>query len=135
MEVALATCLLTQNKQPERACKLLEQSLAESRTLSPADLARRIARYAYALAACGRRPDAEEQIQKAMAMGATLKPDDLAGVDYFVGEAWRTLGETTKARDAYQQAVALSPSGGTALSVQKALAKMDGKWSTWQSKN
>ena len=35
MEVALATCLLTQNKQPERACKLLEQSLAESRISHP----------------------------------------------------------------------------------------------------
>ena len=58
-----------------------------------------------------------------MAMGATLKPDDLAGVDYFVGEAWRTLGETTKARDAYQQAVALSPSGTHSLECAKSPRK------------
>ncbi len=135
LQVALATCLLTQNKEPERACKLLEQSLAEANSLSRADLAKRIARYAYALGACGRRPDAEEQIQKALAMGAALKPDDQAGVDYFVGEAWRALGETTKARAAFQEAVTLRPDGVTALSVQKALAKMDGKWNTWQPKN
>ncbi len=135
LQVALATCLLTQNKEPERACKLLEQSLANETGLSPADLAKRIARYAYALGACGRRQDAETQIQKAMAMGATLKEDDLAGVDYFVGEAWRALGEATKARAAFQQAITLRPDGVTALSVKKALAKMDGRWNTWQSKN
>lgn len=108
MQVALATCLLTQNKEPERARQLLEESLSDAATLSRADLAKRVARYAYALGACGRRQDAETQIQKALAMGATLKQDDLAGVDYFVGEAWQAMGETTKARAAYQEAVTLS---------------------------
>jgi tetratricopeptide (TPR) repeat protein len=135
IRVALATCLLTQNKEPERACKLLEQALAGSENLSRADQARRIARYAYALASCGRRPDAEAKIQEALAMGATLTKDDLAGVYYFVGEAWRALGDITNARNAFQQAVTLCPDGVTALSVQKALAKMDGKWNTWQSQN
>jgi tetratricopeptide (TPR) repeat protein len=135
IRVALATCLLTQNKEPERACKLLEQALAGSENLSSADQARRIARYAYALASCGRRPEAEAKIQEALAMGATLTKDDFAGVYYFVGEAWRALGDTTKARDAFQQAVTLRPDGVTALSVQKALAKMDGRWNAWQSKN
>ena len=135
MQVALATCLLTQNKEPERACNLLEQSLADSKGLSRADMARRIARYAYALGSCGRRQETEAKIQEALAMGATLKKDDLAGVNYFVGEAWRALGETTKARAAFQEAVTLRPDGVTALSVQKALAKMDGKWSAWQSRS
>jgi tetratricopeptide (TPR) repeat protein len=135
MQVALATCLLTQNKEPERACKLLEQALAGSENLSCADQARRIARYAYALASCGRRQEAEAKIQEALAMGSSLTKDDLAGVQYFVGEAWRAMGDTIKAQAAFQEAVTLCPDGVTALSVQKALAKMDGKWNVWQSQN
>lgn len=101
MQVALATCLLTQNKEPERACKLMEQALAapQSRISAysqRADYARRIGRYAYALAACGRRQEAEARIQEAFNEAAGLNNSDLAGVHYFVGEARRSLSETAK---------------------------------------
>ncbi|HEY1211293.1 MAG TPA: tetratricopeptide repeat protein [Terracidiphilus sp.] len=135
IQVALATCLLDQNKDVDRACKLLEQAMATTKNIPREDLARRMGRYAWALGACKRRQEAETKIQEALAMGAGLAKADFAGVYYFVGEAWRALGDTTKARDAFQQAVTLRPDGVTALSVQKALAKMDGKWNTWQSQN
>jgi hypothetical protein len=124
MKVALATCLLTQNKEPERACSLLEQAFATSGMVSRADRARRTGRYAYALAACARRKDAEARIQEAFSQAVGLKPSDQAGVHYFVGEAWRSLGETNKARAEFDQAVALAPDGVAALSAKKALAKM-----------
>ncbi len=130
LQVALATCLLDQNKDPERARELLEQ--AQSAPKSPtmpayeqnADDAKRLARYAWALAGCGMRPNAEARIQEALAKAAGFRPDDLAGVEYFVGEAWRTLGENRKARETFQQALALNPAAVTVLSIRKALAKM-----------
>jgi tetratricopeptide (TPR) repeat protein len=133
MQVALATCLLAQDKETDRACKLLEQAQASTRGLLRADLARRIARYAWALGACKRRQEAELKIQEALAKGAGLGNADLAGVHYFVGEAWRALGDMANARAAFQEAVRLAPDGVTALSVRKALAKMGGTWHVWPS--
>lgn len=133
MQVALATCLLEQDKETDRACMLLEQAQATTKRLVRADLARRIARYAWALGACKRRQEAEAKIQEALAKGAGLGSADLAGVHYFVGEAWRALGDTAKARAAFQEAVRLAPEGVTALSVRKALAKMGGTWHVWPS--
>lgn len=124
--VALAGCLLSQQKNPERARALLEQAMANaSQTrISPADQALRTARYAWALAACGRRAEAQQQMDAALAAGQGLSGGDLAGVYYFIGEAWRAQSEDTKARDAFAQAVVLRPDGVIAKSVQKALAKM-----------
>jgi tetratricopeptide (TPR) repeat protein len=127
--VALATCLLSQKKDAERARELLEQALAFPDLQTTAygrnsDLAMRIARYAWALAACGRRDEAEAQIEKAFAGSVGLKPRDLAGVHYFAGEAWRSLGEWKKARAAFEEALRLSPDGPAASGTQKALAKM-----------
>jgi len=128
MHVALATCLLGQNKESERACALLQEALAGSQLLPQADKVRRIARYAWALAACGRRQETEARIQEALGEAAKLKDCDQATVHYFVGEAWRTLGETTRARAAFAEAMRLAPTGVTVLSVRKAIAKMDGTW-------
>jgi tetratricopeptide (TPR) repeat protein len=124
--VALAGCLLSEEKNPERARALLEQATANAAQtrISPADQAHRIARYAWALAACGRRSEAQQQIDAALAAGQDLSPGDLAGVYYFVGEAWRALREGRKAREAYGKAVELRPDGVIAISVQKALAKL-----------
>jgi Tfp pilus assembly protein PilF len=127
--VALATCLLSQKKDAERARELLEQALAFPDLQTTAygrnsDLAMRIARYAWALAACGRRDEAEAQIEKAFAGSTGLKDRDLAGVHYFAGEAWRSLGEWKKARAAFDEALRLSPDGPAATGTQKALAKL-----------
>jgi hypothetical protein len=129
LTVALATCLLAQEKDPGRACALLEQSMKSSFGLGAADRARRVGRYAWALASAGKRAEAEKQIEEALAAGAKLAPEDLAGVQYFVGEAWRALKQTSRARAAFDQAIALRPDGVTARSSQKALKKMG--WYTW----
>lgn len=125
--VALAGCLLTQQKNPERARALLEQAMANAAQtkISPADKAQRTARYAWALAACGRRSEAQQQIDAALAAGQGLSAGDLAGVDYFVGEAWSAMHEGTKARDAFAKAVQLRPDGVIAQSVQKAIARLN----------
>jgi tetratricopeptide (TPR) repeat protein len=129
LQVALATCLLSQGKDPQRACGLLETAMAgpqkeASTYMGRADQARRIARYAWALAAAGRRNEAQAKIDEALAMGNDLRPEDAAGVQYFVGEAWQALGDRVKAMAAYDQAITLRPDGVTALSVRKAMAKM-----------
>jgi tetratricopeptide (TPR) repeat protein len=89
-----------------------------------ADHARRVARYAWALSAASRTRDARTRIDQAIELAAALRPEDAAGVQYFVGEAWRAMGENAKARAAFDEAVRLRPTGVTALSVKKALAKM-----------
>lgn len=129
LHVALATCLLAQKKDAKRACELMEQALANEQERASAfghraDHLRRLGRYAWALAACGRRTEAETKLQEAFAGSASLKDPDLAGVHYFAGETWRAMGEWRKAREAFQEALRLSPNGSVATSVQKALAKM-----------
>jgi len=134
LKVALASCLLTQEKEPERACRLLEEVVNSPGrgTEGAADEARRIARYAWALSACGRRQEAQSRIDQALQLALRLRPDDVAGVQYFVGEAWRVMGENAKARAAYDEATRLQPTGVISLSVQKALAKIGNPWHTWQ---
>lgn len=132
LQMALATCLLTEEKEPGRACKLIEEAMASPAKSGPTDRATRVARYSYALASCGRRQEAEVRIAEALAAGRGLEDCDLAGVYYFVGEAWRALGETEKAHAAFGEALRLAPQGVTALSVRKAEAKMTNKWYAWQ---
>ena len=127
--VALATNLLEQNKDPERSRELLEQAMATPARQSTAygqrsDEAKRAARYAWALASCGRKKDAETQIDAALSKALGLKDSDLAGVHYFIGEAWKACGATNKAREALQQAIRLRPEGVTAIGAKKALAKL-----------
>jgi len=129
-QVALAGCLLTLDKDPERACALMEQVLAKEPIPEygkNADQARRLARYAWALAGCGKREEAEAQIKAAFAGSFSLKPSDRAGLQYFAGQAWRVLGENDKSRAAFHEAIALSPDGSTAMSARTGLAKLDGK--------
>lgn len=127
--VALATCLLDQKKDAERARELLELAMATPDTQSTgygrtSDHLMRLARYAWALAACGRREQAEAQLEKAFVGSSVLKDRDLAGLHYFAGEAWRSLREWRKARAAFDEALRLSPDGPAATGTKKALAKM-----------
>ncbi|MGB6869537.1 MAG: hypothetical protein WA374_04150 [Acidobacteriaceae bacterium] len=138
LKVALASCLLTQEKDPERARCLLEEAMASPRRSGQssdlrADDARRIARYAWALSACGRRQEAQSRIDQALQLALSLRPEDAAGVQYFVGEAWRVMGENAKARAAYDEAIRLQPTGVTALSVKKAVAKIENRSWAWQT--
>lgn len=127
--VALATCLLNQKKDPARACQLIEQAFASADLQTSnhgrtSDHLMRLARYAWALAASGRRQEAEAKLREAFAGSAALKKRDLAGLQYFAGEAWRSLSEWKKARAAFDEALKLSPDGSSATSAKKALAKM-----------
>jgi hypothetical protein len=129
LHVSLATCLLSQKKDPSRACVLLEQAMAFSEPQASgygrtSDHTKRLGRYAWALAAAGRRAEAEAKIQEAFAGSASLKERDLAGLHYFVGEAWRSMGEWKKARAAFDEALRLSPDGSAATSAKRALAKL-----------
>jgi tetratricopeptide (TPR) repeat protein len=133
LKVALATCLLEQEKEAARACGLLEQAMATRRESgssygSRADDAHRIARYAWALASAGRRADAERTIQQAIDLSKGLKDYDVAGTQYFSGEAWRMLGDRAKARSTFEEALKLCPQGVIALSVKKAQAKLNNGW-------
>jgi len=127
--VALATCLLSQDKDAERARELMEQAMSNwpdtsNQYESQADRMRRLARYAWALAACGRRAEAEAKLQEAFAGADGFRSGDLAGVQYFAGETWRVLGEMSKARAAFNEAIRLSPTGAAWTSAKKGLAKL-----------
>jgi hypothetical protein len=127
--VALATCLLDQKKDVERARELLELAMATPDRQSTSygqtsDHLMRLARYAWALAACGRRGEAEIEIEKAFAGSNVLRDRDLAGLHYFAGETWRSLKEWKKARAAFDEALRLSPDGPAATGTKKALAKL-----------
>jgi tetratricopeptide (TPR) repeat protein len=126
--VALAGCLLTVGKDAERARELMEQVIAKEPIPAygkNADQARRLARYAWALAGCGRRDEAETQLKEAFAGSFSLKVADRAGIQYFAGQTWRLLGDNEKSRAAFNEAIALSPDGSTAMSARTGLAKLD----------
>jgi hypothetical protein len=126
--VALATNLLEQEKDPERARELLEQAM----TVPPqstaygqrSDQAKRTARYAWALASCGRKTEADAKIQQALTESEGLRPRDLAGVYYFVGESWRAAGQIASARRSFQEALKLAPDGVIAIGAKKGLVKL-----------
>jgi tetratricopeptide (TPR) repeat protein len=128
--ITLATCLLSQDKDPQRALELIEQAMSNwpislDRYEARSDQMMRLARYAWALAACGRREDAQAQLQQAFAGTAGFRPADLAGLQYFAGETWRVLGDTAKARAAFNEALRLAvPGSAPATSAQKAMAKL-----------
>jgi tetratricopeptide (TPR) repeat protein len=127
VRVALVGCLLTLGKDPFRACALMEDVLAKEPVPvyeKNADQARRLARYAWALAACGRRDEAEAQLKEAFAGSFSLTKSDQAGIKYFAGQSWRMLGEKEKSRAAFNEAIALAPDGSTAMSARKGLAKL-----------
>jgi hypothetical protein len=127
--VALATNLLEQEKDPERARELLEQAIATPQRQSTAygqhsDDAKRTARYAWALASCGRKADAQTQITQALVQAEGLRPADLAGVHYFVGESWKASGQNSNARTSFQEALRLAPGGVIGIAAKKGLAKL-----------
>lgn len=128
--VALATNLLEQKKDPERARELLEQAMASPPRQSTsygqqADTAKRTARYAWALATCGRKQEAEQQIRIALGQGNGLMDSDLADTHYFAGEALKAAGANVQAREAFNESIRLMPTGVSAIASKKALAAHD----------
>ena len=125
----LAACLLEQKKEPERARELMEQVLATwheplSTEQQRANQAHRIAKYAWALASCGRRDEAEARLQDAFAESVAFGNRDLAVLQSLAGETWRALGDLSKARIAFQEAIAICPDGDVAAGARKGLAEL-----------
>jgi tetratricopeptide (TPR) repeat protein len=79
---------------------------------------------AWALAACGRREEAETRLQEAFAESDSFSKDDLAQLLNSKGSAWQALGDGERSRAAFQQALAVFPYGSIAMFARKELAKL-----------
>jgi tetratricopeptide (TPR) repeat protein len=126
--LGLADCLLEQGKDPETARALLEQVQAnwqeESDTSGRrAKQAHREARYAWALAGCAGRVEAILHMMQASAGYATFISRDQAWLRYYAGETWRALGDTEKARSAFEEANELHPFGQVGQRSQQRLSE------------
>jgi tetratricopeptide (TPR) repeat protein len=128
--VALAVNLLEQKKEPQRALQLLEQAMATPPVQSTAygqqaDTAKRTMRYAWALSSCGRKQDAETQIQLAFRQAAGLHDSDLADLHYLAGEALKAAGANANSRTEFEESLRLMPTGVSAIASKKALVTLD----------
>jgi tetratricopeptide (TPR) repeat protein len=126
--LGLADCLLEQGKDPETARALLQQVQANWQEESDASgrrakQAHREARYAWALARCAGRVEAILHMMQASAGYATFISRDQAWLRYYAGETWRALGDTEKARAAFEEANGLHPYGQVGQRSQKRLSE------------
>jgi hypothetical protein len=126
----LAENLLIQKKDSKRARQLVESVLtgypASPRTKTGrANRVQLIAFYAWALAADGWREGAEEKLQEAIAGSTGIDGCGQAGTQLPVGHAWLALGNTAKAKEAFEQAVRLFPHGDIGLRARKELALLE----------
>jgi tetratricopeptide (TPR) repeat protein len=129
LRFSLAECLLSQSKEADRALDLVEQVRANlnSKPYSKQDrlrIAQCNAIGAWALAACGRREEAETRLQEAFAESDSFSKDDLAGLLNSKGSAWQALGDSERSRAAFQQALAVFPYGSIAMFARRELAKL-----------
>ena len=129
LRFSLAECLLSQNKQAERALELVEQVRGDlNRVPLPKQDRLRLARCdvigAWALAACGRREEALAKIDEAFAHSGSFGKDDLASLLNSKGVALEALGDGGGARASFQQSLAVFPYGSVAMSAREGLAKL-----------
>jgi tetratricopeptide (TPR) repeat protein len=124
--MGLATCLLDQHKEAERARGLVEQVLANANWKAPGEAiqAHRIAHHAWALASCGRRAEAEAKLQEAMSGSDAFETRLLAWLWFYAGKTYLALDDLEKARTAFQKANSLQPYGDIAVYVQKRLLEV-----------
>lgn len=87
-------------------------------------LARCNAISAWALAACGRREEAETRLQEAFVESNSFSKDDLAGLLNSKGSALQALGDSERSRAAFQQALAVFPYGSITIFARRELAKL-----------
>ncbi len=129
LRFSLAECLLSQNKEANRALDLVEQVRGNlsRKSHSKQDrlrLAQCNAIGAWALAACERREEAETRLQEAFAESDSFSKDELAGLLNSKGSALQALGDSERSRAAFQQALAVFPYGSIAMFARKELAKL-----------
>jgi tetratricopeptide (TPR) repeat protein len=126
----LAECLLSQNKEANRALDLVEQVIANLKRKSQSKqdcifLAQCMAVHALALASCGRREEAEARLENAFAESNSLGKDDLAGLLNLKGATWQALGDSEMARAAFHQTLVLFPYGSIAMLARRKLATLE----------
>lgn len=126
----LAECLLTQQKESNRARTLVESVLAgyPSNARSNQERANRaqlLAFHAWALASDGWRQEAELRLQKAFACSDGIDKCSLAAMHLPVGHTWLALGDRGRARTCYQEALTLFPYGDIGLRARKNLAELE----------
>jgi hypothetical protein len=129
LRFSLAECLLSQNKEANRALDLVEQVRGNlsRKSHSRQDrlrLAQCNAIGAWALAACGRREEAETRLQEAFAESDSFSKDELAGLLNSKGSALLALGDCERSRAAFQQALAVFPYGSIVMFARRELAKI-----------
>jgi tetratricopeptide (TPR) repeat protein len=129
LRFSLAECLLSQHNEANRALALVEQ-VRTNLNRGPHSkqdrlrLAQCNAIGAWALAACGRREEAETRLQEAFVESASFSKDDLAGLLNLKGSALRALGDSDRSRTAFQQALEVFPHGSIAVFARRELAQL-----------
>jgi tetratricopeptide (TPR) repeat protein len=127
LRFSLAECLLSQDREPARALDLVEQVRGDLNSHSKQDrlrLAQCNAIGAWALAACGRREEAETRLQEAFVESDSFNKDDLAELLNSKGSALQALGDSERSRAAFQQALAVFPYGSISVFARRELAKL-----------
>jgi len=126
--LGLADSLLAQKRDVDRARTLIAQAISDRKGILPAswqnaNSAHLTAFYAFALAACGERGEAEALLNEADAGSKQLSKRDRAGLMHITGLTWRALGDRARAKAALDEALALHPFGDIALRTRKKLAE------------
>jgi tetratricopeptide (TPR) repeat protein len=129
LRFGLAECLLCQNKEAGRALELVEHVRANLSGKPHSKQNRlRLAQCnkigAWALAACGRREEAETRLQEAFAESDSFNKEDLAGLLNSKGSALQALGDRKRSREAFQQALSVFPHGSIAVFARRELLKL-----------
>jgi tetratricopeptide (TPR) repeat protein len=125
----LAECLLTQNKETNRACEILDSvTKALKKRPNPdqvrAFLSQCIALHAWALASCGRMAEASVRLQDAFEQSCELKKKELAELMHLKGVVCLTLGDREGAKASFRETLALFPHGSTGVLARKRLEGM-----------
>jgi tetratricopeptide (TPR) repeat protein len=128
----LAECLLTQQKDSNRARTLVETVLAgypaNPRTNQQrANRAQILAFHAWALASDGWTQEAELRLQKAFACSDGIDKCSLAAMHLPIGHTWLALGDRGRARTCFQEALTLFPFGDIAIRARKNLAELESR--------
>ncbi len=129
-QYGLVDCLLLQHKEPTRAIELISQVLSD-----PAEqymLAQRrsvraqsLALFAWALAVCGKKTDAEARLLEAFAESSSLGERSLASLMQLKGLTLKSLGDLEAARTAFNESLQLFPFGASAITARRRLTELD----------
>jgi tetratricopeptide (TPR) repeat protein len=122
VQVALACCLLSQNKEPERAERIIEQALLVDQSASTK--ACRLAVHAWAEASCGHANEAKAELERAFECVPEGDRRTQAAVLYAAGDMWLALGELSKARTAFESVQSLR-NGDLAIRARRKLSQLE----------